>query len=74
MKSERKSGWFSKKELEKIENDAFYQGFAVVAGSLARDHGQPSMARDIMQCNGVTLRRLRAAKVEPFDLGPLSNV
>ena len=54
------------------ENDkSFYRGFAVAIGSLAREHGSPSMAVDIMESNGVTLRQLEEAGVEPFDLKPI---
>jgi hypothetical protein len=52
----------------KCVNDSFYQGFAAALGSLAREHGRPSMARDIMNCNGVTFKQLRDAGVEQFDL------
>jgi len=58
---------------EKHLDKAFYQGFAAAIGSLAREHDQPSMARDIMNCNGVTFKQLRDAGVEQFDLMPLAN-
>lgn len=51
----------------------FYRGFAVAVGSLARDHGQPSMAADIMRCNGVSLQDLKNADVESFDLASLTK-
>ncbi len=55
----------TKKEKE------FYHGFAVAVGALARDHRQPSMAVDIMNCNGVTLRMLEESGADAFDLDPI---
>ncbi len=52
---------------------AFYHGFAAALGSLAREHDRPSMAIDIMRCNGVTLQNLKDAGVEQFDLAPLAK-
>lgn len=45
------------------EDKAFYQGFAVAVGTLARN-GYPSLAKDIMNCNGVTIERLKESGVE----------
>jgi hypothetical protein len=53
------------------EDWGFYQGFAAALGSLAREHGEPSVAVDIMRCNGVSLQDLKDAGVEEFDLKPL---
>lgn len=49
----------------------FYQGFAAAVSTLARTHNMPSVAVDVMDCNGVTLRDLFDARVEDFDLDPL---
>jgi hypothetical protein len=59
-------------EREKEKSNAFYQGFAVAVADLAR-RGEPSVALDIMNCNGVTIRQLRDAGVIPFDLDPLER-
>lgn len=56
--------------MTKAEKE-FYVGFAVAVASVAREHGSPSMARDIMVCNGVTMKNLRDADVADFDLEPL---
>jgi len=48
--------------------ESFWQGFAVAIGSLARDHDRPSMAVDIMRCNGITLKDLETCGIEVFDL------
>lgn len=62
----------SRKRSKKLENDLFYQGFAVAVGTLARN-GYPSMARDIMLTNGVSLQQLRGAGADKFDLEPLTH-
>lgn len=54
-----------------MSNADFYCGFAAALGSLAREHGMPSVAVDIMNCNGVTLKDFENAKVDEFDLKPL---
>jgi hypothetical protein len=54
------------------EERSFYQGFAVAVGTLARN-GYPSMARDIMTCNGVTMEQLKEAGADKFDLGDLTD-
>ncbi|MGA7793434.1 MAG: hypothetical protein WCA19_10375 [Candidatus Acidiferrales bacterium] len=51
----------------------FYRGFAIAIGSLARDHDQPTMAADIMRCNGVSLQDLKNANVESFDLAAIAK-
>ena len=51
----------------------FYRGFAIAIGSLARDHDQPTMAADIMRCNGVSLQDLKNANVESFDLAAIAQ-
>ena len=53
-----------RKEVQK----SFLQGLAVAIGSLARDHDQPSMAVDIMRCNGLTLDDLQECGIEVFDM------
>lgn len=55
----------------RAHDKTFYCGMAVALGSLAREHDQPSVAIDIMKCNGVSLKDLQDAGVEPFDLKPL---
>jgi hypothetical protein len=52
-------------------NEAFMQGFGVAIGSLARDHDQPSMAADIMRCNGIRLEDLENCGIQVFDLKPI---
>jgi hypothetical protein len=54
-------------------NKAFYHGFAIAVASVARDHGLPSVAVDIMRCNGVSLQDLQDAGVEQFDLKPIRD-
>lgn len=53
------------------ENANFWQGFAAALGTLARDHGCPGMAVDIMRLNGVSLEQLVEAGAMSFDLDPL---
>lgn len=48
----------------------FYKGFVVAVGTLARN-GYPSLATDVMTCNGVTLKELEDAGAEDFDLDPI---
>lgn len=55
----------------KPNNKEFYLGMAVVLGAIARDHGLPSIAINIMKSNGVSFQALKNAGVEPFDLDPL---
>ena len=50
---------------------SFYHGFAIAVASLAREHGRPEQALDIMKCNGVTYQQLKQAGVEEFYLRPL---
>lgn len=52
---------------------SFYQGFAIAIGSLAREHGEPAKAVDIMHCNGVTLAQLKQAGVAKFDLDAIEK-
>jgi len=61
--------------MQKVTNQApeFFQGVGAALGSLARDHGQPFMAIDIMRMNGITFDDLVTAGVEEFDLYPLRN-
>lgn len=61
----------NKFDVEKRENAAFLQGFACALGSLAREHGEPSVAVDIMHINGITYDELKLAKADPFDLKPI---
>lgn len=49
----------------------FYRGFAAALATLIRDFDQPTMAKNIMTSNGVTVRDLQRSKVEPFDLTPI---
>ena len=49
----------------------FYQGFAVAVGYVAREADRPSLAKDIMVSNGITLADLQAAGVEDYDLVPI---
>lgn len=49
----------------------FYQGFGMAVAAVAREHGMPSVAVDIMNCNGVSLMELEDAGLEEFDLKPL---
>jgi len=46
----------------------FYIGFAVAVATLARNHDEPTLARNIMESCGVTLAKLKAASVEEYDL------
>jgi hypothetical protein len=57
--------------LGEAMNKEFYFGCAVILSSLARDHGFPNMAIDIMHCNGITFDQLKQAGCEEFDLAPL---
>jgi hypothetical protein len=54
-----------------MSNKEFYQGFAVACATLVRSYDEPSMAKYIMTSNGITLRDLKGAGVEEFDLAPL---
>lgn len=53
------------------KRDEFICGFAAAVGTLAREHGSPSMAADIMHCNGLRLKDFKKAGVEEFDMKPL---
>ena len=53
------------------KDKAFYHGCAIILGSLAREHGMPAMAVDIMNCNGITFKHLIDSGAQAFDLDPL---
>lgn len=53
------------------EDAAFVLGFAACAAALAREHGEPSTAADLLRASGIGLRDLIAVGVEEFDLAPL---
>ena len=53
----------TKRALNPAEK-AFYRGFAVAVGTVAREFHEPAMAANIAQSNGVTLAALLAAGVE----------
>jgi hypothetical protein len=72
-----KYGWEPKppaRKAEKPDGNSFYQGMAVVLAALVRDHDQPTMARDIMKCNGVTVGHLKKANVDDFDMRHLRRL
>jgi hypothetical protein len=56
-----------------IELRSFYAGFAAALASLVRGHDQPSVAKDIMQSEGVTLKHLRSAGIDRDDLRVLTR-
>jgi len=51
----------------------FYLGFAAAVAAVARDHGKPAMAVDIMEMQGVRLKDFVDAGVVEFDLRPLRD-
>lgn len=53
------------------EEKAFYQGAAVILGTLARTHDMPSLAVDIMKSNGITIGQLKDAEASGFDLAAI---
>lgn len=62
--------YFAEKKglLLRPSRDPFLCGFGLAVGSLARDHNEPTTAGYIMRGAGVTVEKLRAAGVDPFDL------
>lgn len=54
-----------------MKNELFYIGCAIILGSLVRERDTPSVAIDIMRCNGITLKNLQDAGVDEFDLKPI---
>jgi hypothetical protein len=47
---------------------SFMQGIGVVIGALIRDRDLPSVAVDILRCNGLKLSDFEGCGVEDFDL------
>jgi len=56
------------------EEMAFYRGWAVLASFIARDHDMPNLVQDAAGGHGVTLTKLRQAKVDKYDLDILSSL
>ena len=52
----------------RITGDARLQGIACALGELAETHGQPDLAKVVLQSLGLTIDDLRAAGADPHDL------
>lgn len=50
------------------ERNEFVCGYAAALAALVRLRDMPTVARDIAQCDGLTLRNFKDAGVEEFDL------
>jgi len=51
-----------------MANNNFMRGYAVVIAHLIRVYDLPSMAKDIMDSDGITIADLKKAKIDDFDL------
>ncbi len=52
----------------RITGDARLQGIACALGELAETHGQPDLAKKVLDSLGLTVDDLRAADADPHDL------
>lgn len=59
-------------DAQRARND-FLQGFALAVAALARDHDEPTHAKNLMEGFGVTIDDLREAGVEAFNLIPIKH-
>lgn len=57
----------------KKERDAWLCGYAAALANLDRQHDQPTMVRDCMVGDGVTIKMLKDAGVEAYDLDPIKE-
>jgi hypothetical protein len=55
------------------DHAAWLRGFAAAIGAVQRQHDRPTIVRDVLTGNGVTLDDLRSAEVEEFDLDPIQK-
>lgn len=58
---------------KKSEHDAWFQGYAAALAGLVRWHNEPTQAIDIARMEGVTLKHLKDAGVDNYDLGTLTE-
>jgi len=56
------------REVARLREQLFYQGFAVAIADLMRHYDQPTMALNIMKENGITFKQLKKAHCSDFDL------
>jgi hypothetical protein len=59
--------------MKKSEKD-FIQGYACAMAQLIRLHGEPSMARDLINCGGFTLDDFKKAECDEYDLKPIEEL
>lgn len=57
-----------KNQKKQAADSEFLRGFAAAIGTLASGFDMPSVAVNIMKCNGITLAMLEEAGCEDFDL------
>jgi hypothetical protein len=48
-------------------------GYAAALAALVRLHDRPSLAKDILACDGISIEQLRRAGVPSFDLTVLER-
>lgn len=56
------------------EKRGFIQGYAVAVGVIVRLHDHPSIAADLLQQSGFTLRDFERAGVDEYDLKPVRKL
>lgn len=57
--------------IEEVRNDAWLCGFGIALAEHNRRFGNPDVVVDVMRGAGVTIEKLRAAKLDGFDLKEL---
>lgn len=61
----------TKKKVMSDSEKEFIQGFACACASVARWHGMPSVALDVMKGGGFDRQKFEAAGVDVYDLTAL---
>jgi hypothetical protein len=56
-----------------ISNDEWVRGFAAALGAVLRLYDQGTIVVNVMNADGITLRHLKHAGVEAFDLDPITK-
>lgn len=51
----------------------FLKGFALALADMNRGHDQPSMVVDVMNSAGVTIKELRKAGIETYDIDEIEQ-
>jgi hypothetical protein len=57
----------------KKERDAWLCGYAAALANVDRQHDQPTIVRNCMDGDGLTVKMLRDAGVEAYDLDPIKK-